>query len=89
MCGDDDDPGPVPITDLEVEDLLDDAERLVDEHLLHPEDPAGEEGVVEPHELADLLPNAEFVEVPGTHMGSVTKPDLGRAMAEWLGPAKR
>ena len=36
-------------------------------------------------ELANLLPNAEFVEVPGTHMGSVTKPDLGRAMADWLG----
>ena len=37
-------------------------------------------------ELASLLPNADFVEVPGTHMGSVTKPDLGRAMADWLGP---
>lgn len=38
-------------------------------------------------ELAALLPNSTFVEVPGTHMGSVTKPDLGRAMADWLGPA--
>lgn len=38
-------------------------------------------------ELAALLPDATFVEVPGTHMGSVTKPDLGRAMADWLGPA--
>lgn len=36
-------------------------------------------------ELAERLPNADFVEVPGTHMGSVTKPDLGRAMADWLG----
>lgn len=36
-------------------------------------------------ELADLLPDAEYVEVPGTHMSSVTKPDLGRAMAQWLG----
>ena len=36
-------------------------------------------------ELAALLPNADFVEVPGTHMGSVTKPDLGQAMADWLG----
>ena len=35
--------------------------------------------------LAELLPNAEYVEVPGTHMGSVTKPDLGLAIAEWLG----
>ncbi|MDP4539608.1 alpha/beta fold hydrolase [Qipengyuania sp. DY56-A-20] len=39
-------------------------------------------------ELAALLPDATYVEVPGTHMGSVTKPDLGRAMAEWLGPAQ-
>ena len=37
-------------------------------------------------ELAALLRNADFVEVPGTHMGSVTKPDLGKAMADWLGP---
>ena len=36
-------------------------------------------------ELAQLLPDATFVEVPGTHMGSVTKPDLGQAMADWLG----
>ena len=40
-------------------------------------------------ELAGMLPNATYAEVPGTHMSSVTKPDLGRAMAEWLGPAKR
>lgn len=36
-------------------------------------------------ELAGLLPNAEYVEVPGTHMGSVTKPELGQAIADWLG----
>ena len=36
-------------------------------------------------ELAKLIPGATFVEVPGTHMGSVTKPDLGQAMADWLG----
>ncbi|QZD89776.1 alpha/beta hydrolase [Qipengyuania aurantiaca] len=36
-------------------------------------------------ELATLLPNATYAEVPGTHMGSVTKPDLGQAMADWLG----
>lgn len=36
-------------------------------------------------ELAEALPDATYVEVPGTHMSSVTKPDLGRAMAEWLG----
>ena len=35
-------------------------------------------------ELAGLLPNATYSEVPGTHMSSVTKPDLGRAIADWL-----
>ena len=36
-------------------------------------------------ELAALLPNATYAEVPGTHMSSVTKTDLGQAMADWLG----
>ncbi|MEW4447751.1 alpha/beta fold hydrolase [Qipengyuania sp. JC766] len=36
-------------------------------------------------ELAKLLPDARYVAVPGTHMSSVTKPDLGRAIADWLG----
>ncbi len=36
-------------------------------------------------ELAKMLPDASFVEVPGTHMGSVTKPELGHAIADWLG----
>lgn len=36
-------------------------------------------------DLAACLPNATFVEVPGTHMSSVTKAELGRAIAEWLG----
>jgi pimeloyl-ACP methyl ester carboxylesterase len=35
-------------------------------------------------ELAAALPNAVFVEVPGTHMSSVTKPQLGEAIAEFL-----
>ena len=35
-------------------------------------------------ELANVLPNATFVEVPGTHMSSVTKPQLGEAIAEFL-----
>ncbi len=38
-------------------------------------------------ELADILPNATYVEVPGTHMSSVTKPELGQAIADWLGDA--
>lgn len=38
-------------------------------------------------DLAARLPNATFAEVPGTHMGSVTRPELGRAIANWLGAA--
>jgi pimeloyl-ACP methyl ester carboxylesterase len=34
--------------------------------------------------LAAALPNATYAEIPGNHMGSVTKPELGGAMAEWL-----
>ena len=37
-------------------------------------------------QLAEQLPNATYAEVPGTHMSSVTKPDIGRAMTDWLGP---
>jgi pimeloyl-ACP methyl ester carboxylesterase len=35
-------------------------------------------------ELAELLPAASYVEVPGNHMSAVTKPELGRAMADFL-----
>jgi len=35
-------------------------------------------------ELANVLPNAIFEEVPGTHMSSVTKPQLGEAIANFL-----
>jgi pimeloyl-ACP methyl ester carboxylesterase len=35
-------------------------------------------------ELANILPNARFEEVPGTHMSSVTKPALGEAIARFL-----
>jgi pimeloyl-ACP methyl ester carboxylesterase len=35
-------------------------------------------------ELADVLPNATFREVPGTHMSSVTKPEFGEAIANFL-----
>jgi hypothetical protein len=31
-----------------------------------------------------LLPDARYIEVPGTHMGSVTKPELGDAIAGFL-----
>ncbi len=35
-------------------------------------------------DLARLLPNARFVEVPGNHMNAVTKPELGLAIADFL-----
>ena len=35
-------------------------------------------------ELAAVLPNAVFREVPGTHMSSVTRPELGEAIAGFL-----
>ncbi len=35
-------------------------------------------------ELANALPNAEYAEIPGTHMSSVTEPELGEAMAKFL-----
>jgi pimeloyl-ACP methyl ester carboxylesterase len=34
--------------------------------------------------LADALPNATYVEVPGNHMSAVTKPELGAALAAFL-----
>jgi pimeloyl-ACP methyl ester carboxylesterase len=47
---------------------------------------AGEEdddnGAIAP--LADLLPQGRYVAVPGNHMSSVTKPEMGRAMADFL-----
>ena len=35
-------------------------------------------------ELANVLPNATFREVPGTHMSSVTKPEFGEEIARFL-----
>jgi len=35
-------------------------------------------------ELAAALPNGTYCEVPGTHMSSVTKPELGDAIAKFL-----
>lgn len=37
-----------------------------------------------PEKLAELLPDARLEEVPGTHMSSVTKPELGKALAEFF-----
>ena len=35
-------------------------------------------------ELANVLPNAVYREVPGTHMSSVTKPEFGEEIARFL-----
>jgi pimeloyl-ACP methyl ester carboxylesterase len=37
-----------------------------------------------PQALADALPNARVEEVPGTHMSSVTEPELGKAIVTFL-----
>jgi len=34
--------------------------------------------------LAEVLPDARYEEIPGTHMSSVTKPELGEAIARFL-----
>ena len=36
-------------------------------------------------ELSKLLPDARYGEVPGGHMSAVTKPELGKAIADFLG----
>lgn len=38
----------------------------------------------DPVALADALPDAKFEEIPGTHMGCVVKPALGRAIEGFL-----
>jgi len=35
--------------------------------------------------LADALPKATLVEVPGNHMSAVTMPEMGDAIADWFG----
>jgi pimeloyl-ACP methyl ester carboxylesterase len=35
-------------------------------------------------ELANILPNAVFREIPGTHMSSITKPEFGEGIAGFL-----
>ena len=37
-----------------------------------------------PHALAEALPDARVEEVPGTHMSSVTQPQMGEAIARFL-----
>ena len=34
--------------------------------------------------LAGALPQARYVEIPGTHMSSVTQKELGMAMVDFL-----
>ena len=38
-------------------------------------------------DLAAALPQATFAQVPGTHMSSVTRPELGEAIARFLAPS--
>ena len=35
-------------------------------------------------ELANVLPHAQYAEIPGTHMSSVTEPSLGEAIAAFV-----
>nr|WP_087574057.1 alpha/beta fold hydrolase [Sphingomonas sp. CDS-1] len=35
-------------------------------------------------ELADVLPNGRYVEIPGNHMNAVTRKELGQAMVDFL-----
>ena len=35
-------------------------------------------------ELAVALPAATYAEIPGTHMSSITKPEFGEAIAQFL-----
>lgn len=37
-----------------------------------------------PEKLAEAIPDAVHIEVPGTHMSSVVKPELGQAIADFL-----
>lgn len=37
-----------------------------------------------PQKLAKLLPNGKYFEIPGTHMSSVTRPELGIAIKRFL-----
>ena len=37
-----------------------------------------------PQKLVDALPNAALAEIPGTHMSSVTEPELGEAVVRFL-----
>lgn len=39
-------------------------------------------------ELARILPHSELQELPGDHMGAVAKPELGRAVADYLSAAR-
>lgn len=41
----------------------------------------------DPHALVEALPNAEFAEIPGTHMSCVTRPELAAAMIGFLAAA--
>ena len=35
-------------------------------------------------DLAELLPDGHYEEVPGNHLMSATKPEMGEAIVKWL-----
>ena len=35
-------------------------------------------------DLAQILPDATYKEVPGNHLMSATKPEMGQTIVEWL-----
>ncbi|MDZ7587766.1 MAG: alpha/beta hydrolase [Parasphingorhabdus sp.] len=39
----------------------------------------------DPASLTQALGNAQYAEIPGTHMSCIIKPDFGEAIAAWLG----
>lgn len=45
---------------------------------------ADDDGVGSVEGLAELLPNARYVKIPGDHMTAVGRPDLGEAIAAFL-----
>lgn len=46
---------------------------------------AGDDVNASARSLAAVLPNGRFVEVPGNHMSAVTRPELGAAIADFVG----
>ncbi len=72
----------LPLLDSFVDTSRDELKRIEVETLVLAGTEDRDNGSME--ELARLLPRSRMVEVPGNHMGAVTKPELGEAIAEFL-----